>query len=176
MIGPSLGSDAIQDASKGAAAGIGLVMLFMFVYYQMGGLVANLAILMNVLFLFAMMALFDATLTLPGLAGIALTVGMSVNSNVLINERIREELRAGKSPRGAVEQGFDRAFSSIFDSQITTFIGGIVLFQYGTGPIRGFAVTLMIGIVSSLFTGVFCSHLLFDWVVRGLRVKQLKVG
>jgi preprotein translocase subunit SecD len=101
---------------------------------------------------------------------------MAVDANVLINERIREELRAGKSARAAVDQGFDRAFWSIFDGQLTTFISGVVLFQYGSGPIKGFAVTLMIGIATSLFTGVFCSRLVFDWIVRGLRVKSLKVG
>ena len=128
------------------------------------------------LFLLALMALLGGTLTLPGIAGIALTVGMAVDANVLINERIREELRMGKTPRTAVELGFDRAFWSIFDSQITTFIAGVVLFQYGTGPIRGFAVTLMIGIVTSLFTGVFCSKVMFDWIVRGLKVRKLRVG
>ncbi|MCA9603044.1 MAG: MMPL family transporter, partial [Myxococcales bacterium] len=114
--------------------------------------------------------------TLPGIAGIALTVGMAVDANVLINERIREELRLGKSPRAAVEQGFGRAFWSIFDSQITTFIAGVVLFQYGTGAIKGFAVTLMIGIITSLFTGVFCSKVFMDWIVRGWRVNRLPIG
>jgi preprotein translocase subunit SecD len=142
----------------------------------MAGFVADFAVLLNLLFLLALMVLFEATLTLPGVAGIALTVGMAVDANVLINERIREELRAGKSARTAVDQGFDRAFWSIFDGQLTTFISGVVLFQYGTGPIKGFAVTLMIGITTSLFTGVFCSRMVFDWIVRGLRVKTLKVG
>ncbi|MFT3921517.1 MAG: protein translocase subunit SecD [Myxococcales bacterium] len=176
MIGPSLGQDAIQKGGLGALLGIALVVIFMLIYYQMAGLVADLSVLLNLLFLFALMALFEATLTLPGVAGIALTVGMAVDANVLINERIREELRAGKSARVAVDQGFDRAFWSIFDGQITTFIAGVVLFQYGSGPIKGFAVTLMIGIVTSLFTGVFCSRVFFDWLVRGLRVKSLKVG
>jgi preprotein translocase subunit SecD len=176
LIGPSLGADAIQKGGMGALVGIVLVVLFMLLYYQVGGLIADVAVLLNLVFLFALMALFEATLTLPGVAGIALTVGMAVDANVLINERIREELRAGKSARAAVDQGFDRAFWSIFDGQITTFIAGVVLFQYGTGPIKGFAVTLMIGIATSLFTGVFCSRVFFDWVVRGLRVKTLKVG
>lgn len=176
LIGPSLGQDAIQKGGMGAIVGICLVIVFMVMYYQVGGVVADVAVLMNLVFLFALMALFEATLTLPGVAGIALTVGMAVDANVLINERIREELRAGKSARAAVDQGFDRAFWSIFDGQITTFIAGVVLFQYGSGPIKGFAVTLMIGIVTSLFTGVFCSRVMFDWLVRGLRVKSLKVG
>jgi preprotein translocase subunit SecD len=176
LIGPSLGADAIQRGGMGALMGIGLVVVFMLLYYEMAGFVADVAVLLNLLFLFALMALFEATLTLPGVAGIALTVGMAVDANVLINERIREELRAGKSARAAVDQGFDRAFWSIFDGQLTTFIAGVVLFQYGTGPIRGFAVTLMLGIVTSLFTGVFCSRVMFDWIVRGLRVKTLRVG
>jgi preprotein translocase subunit SecD len=128
------------------------------------------------MFLLATLAFFEATLTLPGIAGIALTVGMAVDANVLITERIREELRLGKSPRSAVDQGFGRAFWSIFDGQITTGIAGVVLYQYGTGPIKGFAVTLMIGIATSLFTGVFCSKVMMDWVVRGLRVTRLRVG
>jgi preprotein translocase subunit SecD len=176
LIGPTLGQDAIKKGGMGALLGVTLVVAFMFLYYQVAGVVADIAVLMNLLFLFALMALFEATLTLPGVAGIALTVGMAVDANVLINERIREELRLGKSARAAVDQGFDRAFWSIFDGQLTTFIAGVVLFQYGTGPIKGFAVTLMIGIMTSLFTGVFCSRLMFDWIVRGLRVKTLRVG
>jgi preprotein translocase subunit SecD len=131
---------------------------------------------LNVLFMLAALAFFEATLTLPGLAAIALNVGMSVDANVLINERIREELRSGKSIRAAVDQGFDRAFWSIVDGQITTLLAAIVLFQYGTGPIKGFAVSLMIGIVTSLFTGVFCSRVAFDWLVRGLGVQRLRLG
>ncbi|HEX5658980.1 MAG TPA: protein translocase subunit SecD [Polyangiales bacterium] len=176
LIGPSLGQDAIEKSAIGAVLGVALIVVFMLLYYQMAGIVADFAVLLNLLFLLALMSLFEATLTLPGVAGIALTVGMAVDANVLINERIREELRAGKSARTAVDQGFDRAFWSIFDGQLTTFISGVVLFQYGTGPIKGFAVTLMIGITTSLFTGVFCSRLVFDWLVRGLRVKTLKVG
>jgi preprotein translocase subunit SecD len=176
LIGPTLGQDAIQRGGFGALVGIALVVAFMLLYYEVAGAVADLSVLLNLLFLFALMALFEATLTLPGVAGIALTVGMAVDANVLINERIREELRLGKSARAAVDQGFDRAFWSIFDGQLTTFIAGVVLFQYGSGPIKGFAVTLMIGIVTSLFTGVFCSRLFFDWLVRGLRVKTLRVG
>jgi len=176
LIGASLGQEAIEKGGLAAAVGISLVIAFMLMYYQVAGIVADLAVLMNLLFLFALMALFEATLTLPGVAGIALTVGMAVDANVLINERIREELRAGKSARAAVDQGFDRAFWSIFDGQLTTFIAGVVLFQYGTGPIKGFAVTLMLGIATSLFTGVFCSRLMFDWLVRILRVKSLRVG
>jgi preprotein translocase subunit SecD len=148
----------------------------MAIYYQVAGLVADTMVVLNVVLLLALMAALGATLTLPGVAAIALTVGMAVDANVLITERIREELRLGKSPRAAVDQGFSRAFSSIFDGQITTFIAGIVLFQFGTGPIKGFAVMLMLGIVTSLFTGIFCSRVMLDWIVRGLKVERLRVG
>jgi preprotein translocase subunit SecD len=176
LIGPTLGRDAVQQGAYGALVGVGLVLLFMALYYQVAGLIADLMVVINLLLLFAILGFFEASLTLPGIAGIALTVGMAVDANVLITERIREELRAGKSARTAVEQGFARAFWSIFDSQLTTAIAGIVLLQYGTGPIKGFAVTLLIGIVTSLFTGVFCSRIAFEWLVRGLRVQNLRVG
>jgi preprotein translocase subunit SecD len=176
LIGPTLGRDSVEQGAKGAAMGVALVLLFMLFYYQVGGLVANLMVLLNILFLLAILAGFEATLTLPGIAAIALTVGMAVDANVLINERIREELRLGKSARAAVDQGFRRAFWSIFDSQVTTFIAGMVLFQFGTGPIKGFAVTLMIGIATSLFTGIFCSKVVLDWITRGLKVRRLRLG
>lgn len=176
LIGPTLGRDSVQRGAMGALIGIGLVLLFMGFYYEVAGLVADLMVVLNVIFLLAIMAFFNSDLTLPGIAGIALTVGMAVDANVLITERIREELRLGKSARAAVDQGFGRAFWSIFDSQLTTFIAGVVLFQYGSPEIQGFAKTLMIGIVTSLFTGVFCSRVMFDWVVRGLKVRRLRVG
>ncbi len=176
LIGPTLGRDSVEKGITGALVGIAIVLLFMLVYYQVAGIIADLMVVLNVLFMLAIMAAFEATLTLPGIAAIALTVGMAVDANVLIIERMREELRAGKSPRSAVDQGFGRAFSSVVDSQLTTFIAGVVLFQYGSGPIKGFAVMLMIGIVTSLFTGVFCSKVIMDWLVRGARVKRLKVG
>jgi preprotein translocase subunit SecD len=176
MIGPTLGADSVAQGAFGAAMGVLLVLLFMGMYYQVGGFVADVMVMLNLLFLLAILAAFEATLTLPGIAGIALTIGMAVDANVLINERIRDEMRLGKSPRSAVELGFQRAFTSIFDSQLTTLIAGVVLYQYGTGPIRGFAVTLMIGVVTSLFTGVFCSKVMFDWIVRGLKIQRLNVG
>ena len=176
LIGPTLGQDSVEKGAMGALIGIGLVLLLMALYYQVAGLVADVMVLLNVLLLLALMAALGATLTLPGIAAIALTVGMAVDANVLITERIREELRLGKSPRSAVDTGFARAFSSVFDSQITTFIAGIVLFQFGTGPIKGFAVMLMIGIATSLFTGIFCSRVMLDWIVRGLKVERLRVG
>ena len=176
LIGPTLGRDAVQKGAMGGAIGVGLVLLFMLLYYQVAGFVADLMVVANIMLVLATLAFLEATLTLPGVAGIALTVGMAVDANVLTTERIREELRLGKAPRSAVEQGYRQAFSSIFDAQITTFIAGVVLFQYGTGPIKGFAVTLMIGIATSLFTGVFCSKVVMDWIVKGLRVKRLPVG
>jgi preprotein translocase subunit SecD len=176
MIGPSLGRDGVEQGVRGAVVSIVLVLLFIAFYYQVGGLIADLMVVLQLMLLLSALAFFEGTLTLPGLVAIALNVGMAVDANVLINERIREELRAGKSARVAVEQGFDRAFSSIFDSQLTTLIAGVVLFQYGTGPIKGFAVTLILGICASLFTGVFCSRVAFEWLVRGLRVQTLRVG
>jgi preprotein translocase subunit SecD len=176
LIGPTLGTDAVHQGLTGALAGVLLVLVFMAVYYEAGGLIADLMVLINLMMTAAILAAFEATLTLPGIAGMALTVGMAVDANVLIHERMREELRLGKSPRAAVEQGFNRAFSSIFDGHVTSFISGVVLYQYGTGPIRGFAVTLMIGVAASLFTGVFCSKIAFDWLVRGLKVRRLRIG
>ncbi len=176
MIGPTLGQDGIEKGIQGGLVGVVLVLIFMLFYYQVAGIVANTMVLLNLLFLLSALALFEATLTLPGIAAIALNIGMAVDANVLITERIREELRNGKSTRSAVDQGFARAFWAIIDSQFTTFLAGVVLFQYGTGPIKGFAVTLMLGICTSLFTGVFCSRIFFDWLARGLRVQQLRVG
>jgi preprotein translocase subunit SecD len=176
LIGPTLGEDAVQKGAMAALWGVLLVLIFMAVYYEVGGLVADAMALLNLLLLLGTMSGIGATLTLPGVAAIALTIGMAVDANVLINERIREELRLGKSPRSAVEQGYARAYSSVLDSQLTTAIAGIVLWQFGTGPIRGFATMLLIGIGTSLFTGTFCSKVLFDWLVRGVRVQRLRVG
>lgn len=176
LIGPTLGRDSVQQGALGGVIGIALVLLFMLAYYQVAGVVADTMVLVNLLLMFGIMAFRNVDLTLPGIAGIALTVGMAVDANVLITERIREELRMGKSARAAVDQGFRRAFWSIFDSQLTTFIAGVVLYQYGSPEIQGFATTLMIGIMTSLFTGVFCSKVMFDWLVKGLKVQRLRVG
>ncbi|UCF47618.1 MAG: protein translocase subunit SecD, partial [Myxococcales bacterium] len=176
LIGPTLGQDSVQKGAVAALVGVILVLVFMASYYQIAGLVADAMVLLNLQLLLGVMSGIGATLTLPGVAAIALTVGMAVDANVLITERIREELRLGKSPRSAVEQGYARAYSSVFDSQLTTAIAGIVLWQFGTGPIKGFATMLLIGIGTSLFTGTFCSKVLFDWLVRGARVQRLRVG
>ena len=175
-IGPSLGEDAIRKGAQGAIGGSLLVLIFMVVYYRKAGVVADAAVLFNLLLQMAIMASFSGTMTLPGIAGLALTIGMAVDANVLVNERIREELRAGRTVRAAVEAGYDKAFSSIVDGHVTVFISGLILAQYGTGPVKGFAVTLIIGILCSLYTGVFCTRLVFDWWARGAKVKSLSVG
>jgi len=176
-IGPSLGRDAIERGVEGALGGGLLVLAFMVLYYRRAGLVADTAVLMNLFLQIAILASFGASMTLPGIAGLALTIGMSVDANVLINERIREELRAGKSPRAAVEVGFSRALSAIVDGHLTTLISGVILAQYGTGPIKEFAVTLIVGVLCSIFTGVVVSRVLFDLWVRNLgRTAKLDVG
>jgi preprotein translocase subunit SecD len=175
-IGASLGSDAIRQGIYGALAGSGLVLIFMAFYYHAAGLIADVAVIFNLFIQIAVLASFGAAMTLPGIAGLALTIGIAVDANVLINERIREELRLGKSPRNAVDLGYDKALSAIIDGHMTTFISGLILAQYGTGPIKGFAVTLLVGIVVSLFTSVVCTRLAFDFWVRGLRAKTLNIG
>jgi preprotein translocase subunit SecD len=176
-IGPSLGRDSIALAVQGALGGSVLVLIFMLVYYRRAGLISDLAVIMNLFLQLAILCSFGASMTLPGIAGLALTVGMSVDTNVLINERIRDELRAGKTPRAALELGFNRALSAIIDGHITIVIAGIVMAQYGTGPIKGFAVTLIIGVVCSMFTGVVVCRVMFDLWLRGFgRVSRLDVG
>jgi preprotein translocase subunit SecD len=170
-IGPSLGRDSIRLGVEGAAAGAALVLLFMILYYRRGGVIADVAVVLNIVLQLAILASFGASMTLPGIAALALTLGMGVDANVLINERIREELRDGKSPRAAVEIGYSKALSAIVDGQLTTLISGVVLAQYGTGPIKGFAVTLMVGVVCSIFTGIVVTRVLFDLWVRSLGKK-----
>jgi preprotein translocase subunit SecD len=176
VIGPSLGRDSIREAAKGGMLGVTAVLLFMTLYYRKSGVVANIAVMFNLMLQLAVLASFGATMTLPGIAGLALTVGMSVDANVLVNERIREELRSGKTVRAAVDAGYARAWPSIIDGHMTIFISGLILAQYGSGPVKGIAVTLIVGIMCSLFTGVFCTRLVFDWWVRGAKVKRLSVG
>ena len=156
--------------------GSSLVLVFMIFYYRKSGVVADLCVILNFFMQMAILASFSATMTLPGIAGLALTIGIAVDVNVLINERIREELRAGRSVRAAVEAGYDKAFSAILDGHVTLFISGLILAQYGTGPVKGFAITLLVGTLANLFTGVFCTRLFFDWWVRGAKVKRLSVG
>ncbi len=176
VIGPTLGSDAIEQGLKGAAVGGGLVLLIMIVMYSRAGFIANIAVIFNLIIQVAILAMFGASMTLPGICGLALTIGIAVDANVLINERIRDELRLGKSARTSVEVGYDRAFTAVLDGHVTSLLSGLILMQYGSGPIKGFAVTLIIGIVTSLFTGVVCTRLMFDWAVRHRKVKQLSLG
>jgi preprotein translocase subunit SecD len=165
-VGPSLGKESVEKGIKSGIAGIVIVMLFMLVYYKLSGLAADLALLMNVVLLWCLMVLLGATLTLPGIAGFILTVGMAVDANVIIFERIREELRKGRNLFSAVEAGFSRAWGTILDANVTTLIAAAVLFQFGTGPIKGFAVTLSLGILSSMFTAVFVTKVILDAVVN----------
>jgi preprotein translocase subunit SecD len=175
-IGPSLGRDAIGEGVKGMMVGVGLVLFFMIIYYRKAGFVADVAVMFNMLLQLAILSTFGATMTLPGIAGLALTIGIGIDANVLVNERIREELRAGRTVRAAVEAGYEKAFTAILDGHVTVLISGLILAQYGTGPVKGFAFTLIVGIICSLFTGVFCTRLVFDWWARGAKVKRLSVG
>lgn len=174
-IGASLGEDSIRSGTRAALTGLTLVLLFMAVYYKVGGIIADGALILNLLFTMAMMAYFGATLTLPGIAGLLLSVGMSVDANVLIFERMREEVRAGKSALTALKEGYQNAKTAILDSNITTFLAGLVLYQFGTGPIRGFAVTLMIGIATTLFTAIVVTRLLQEGLLFGLKREKLSV-
>jgi preprotein translocase subunit SecD len=162
-IGPSLGADSIREGFRASVASLVVVMLFMVVYYRISGLNAVVALLLNLLILLAALAYFQAVLTLPGIAGVILTIGMGVDSNVLIFERIREELRSGKPNPSAVEVGFNRAFLTIIDTHVTTVVSAAFLFIFGTGPVRGFAVTLVIGLISNVFTAVYVSRTIFAW-------------
>jgi preprotein translocase subunit SecD len=173
-IGPALGSDSITMGQWAMTVAAMCVVLFMLIYYRSAGIVADVALIANAVFIFGILSGFGATLTLPGIAGIILTIGMAVDANVIIYERIREELRDGKSPRAAVDAGYKRAFWTIFDAQITTFIAGVVMLEYGTGAIKGFAVTLLIGIVTSMFSAIYISRIVFDWMTRR-RPDQLSI-
>ncbi|HET9490554.1 MAG TPA: protein translocase subunit SecD [Methylomirabilota bacterium] len=161
-VGPSLGRDSIRQGLIAISASGMAVFAFMLVYYQLAGLIADLALGLNLLLLLAALAAFGGTLTLPGLAGIALTIGMAVDTNVLIFERIREEMRVGKTPRAAIDAGFTRAFRVIIDTHVTVLVTALILYNFGTGPVRGFAVTLFTGLTASLFTAVFFTRLIFD--------------
>lgn len=163
-IGPSLGQDNIDRGMLALAIGAVLTFIFLALYYRAFGIVANLVLIMNVVLLVALMSMLQASLSLPGIAGIVLTIGMAADANVLIYERIREELRAGNSPQAAIHAGFDKAFSAIADANVTTLIAGVVLFAFGTGPIKGFAVTLVLGIFTSLFSAIWCSRVLIDLI------------
>ncbi|HEV7842787.1 MAG TPA: protein translocase subunit SecD, partial [Pyrinomonadaceae bacterium] len=176
-VGPSLGADSIRAGVKSSLVGLALVIAFMLFYYRGSGVNAVVALLLNLILTVAGLVIFGATLTLPGIAGIILTIGMAVDSNVLIFERIREELRTGKTIPSAVEQGFARAFVTIIDTHVTTIISSLFLFVFGTGPIRGFAVTLVLGLICNLFSAVYVSRTIFIWLLnrKGHRVESLSI-
>ncbi|MDR3049899.1 MAG: protein translocase subunit SecD [Elusimicrobiota bacterium] len=165
-VGPTLGDDSIKKGFTSAAVGVLAVLLFMLIYYRLSGVIANIALVLNLFILMAAMAYFQFTLTLPGVAGIALTLAMAVDANVLILERIREELKSGKSVRLAVETGYQKVFWTIFDANVTTLIAAVFLFQFGTGPIKGFAVTLSIGLIISMFTSIAVTKILYDFLFK----------
>jgi preprotein translocase subunit SecD len=168
-VGPSLGADSIRSGVRAAIIGMLAVLIFMPVYYRWAGVNADVALILNLVILLGFMGYFGAVLTLPGIAGVILTVGMGVDSNVLIFERIREELRNGKTPPSAVEQGFSHAWITIVDTHVTTIVSAAILFLFGTGPVQGFATTLVFGLLANLFTAVFVSRVIFDWVLSRKR-------
>ena len=176
-VGPSLGADSIRSGVRASVLGLALVVLFMLIYYRGAGINAVIALLLNMVLMIAGLILFGATLTLPGIAGMILTIGMAVDSNVLIFERIREELRSGKTVPSAIEQGFGHAFITIIDTHVTTIVSSLFLYVFGVGPIRGFAVTLVLGLLVNLFSAVYVSRTIFIWLVsrKGRRVESLSI-
>jgi len=174
-VGPSLGRDSIWQGELSFVVGAAAVLIFMAFYYSGAGFVADFGLTLNILLLICVMAAMQATLTLPGIAGIVLTLGMSVDANVLINERMREELRNGKAPRDAVRIGYERAWSAIHDSNISTFVAGLILFQFGTGPVKGFAVTLCVGVLTGLFSCVVVTRIWYDYLISARKLARISV-
>jgi preprotein translocase subunit SecD len=174
-VGPSLGRDSIEAGKMAGIIGTIAVVLFMIFYYRLSGVIADFALLLNIILLLGAMASLNATLTMPGIAGIILAIGMAVDSNVLMFERMRDELRSGKTPRSAVDSGYDKAFWTIFDSHVTTLITAAVLFQFGTGPIKGFAVTLSLGVAINLFTALIGTKSVFDIINSKRELKKLSI-
>jgi preprotein translocase subunit SecD len=174
-VGPSLGADSIRKGLISMCIGGILVICFMIIYYKASGIIADVALILNIVIIAGGLAGFQATLTLPGIAGIILTIGMAVDANVLIFERIREELNLGKTPRAAVEAGFSRASLTILDANVTTLIAALVLFQFGTGPVKGFAVTLSLGVLASLFTALILSRLIFDYLLINRKMRTISL-
>ncbi|HPX11629.1 MAG TPA: SecD/SecF family protein translocase subunit, partial [Syntrophales bacterium] len=169
------GQDSIEKGFLSILVGGVLVVFFMILYYRVSGVIANVALILNVILIMAALAAFGATLTLPGIAGIVLTIGMAVDANVLIFERIREEIRVGKSASAAVAAGYSRALTTIIDANVTTLIAAVVLFQFGTGPVKGFAVTLSIGIICSMFTAIFVTRIFFDYFLWFRKIKTVSI-
>jgi protein-export membrane protein SecD len=174
-VGATLGDDSIKSGLMAGLVGLGAIFVFMIVYYKWSGLLANVALAMNLFFLLAIMAYLHATLTMPGIAGIILTIGMAVDANVLILERMREEARLGKPPRLVVEQGYDRAWSAILDGNLTTVLAAVFLFQFGTGPVKGFGISLIIGLVVSMFTAIVVTRVVYDLWLANRPVQKLSV-
>ena len=174
-VGPTLGADSVKAGVVASVVGFFVIVVFIVIYYKWSGFVANFALLLNGILLLGAMSYFKFTLTLPGIAGIALTLGMAVDANVLIYERIREELRLGRTIKSAIQMGFSRAFATILDSNVTTLIPGVALFQFGTGPVKGFAVTLSIGLIISMFTAVFVSRVIFDMRLVSKKMTKLSI-
>ena len=174
-VGPSLGKENIELGMRSVMIGFLMVILFMSFYYRLFGLAANIALTSNLVLITGIMSLLGATLTLPGIAGIVLTVGMAVDANVLIFSRIREELKGGKNPLQAIQDGFSRAFITIFDANITTLIAALILYAIGTGPIKGFAVTLSIGIITSMFTAIMGTRAIVQLMYGSRNIQELKI-
>ncbi|MEW6042151.1 MAG: protein translocase subunit SecD, partial [Elusimicrobiota bacterium] len=175
MVGPTLGMDSILKGAKASIVGFILILFFVAVYYKVAGLIADMALILNLIFLMAILTYFGLTLTLPGIAGIILSVAMAVDANVLINERIREELRGGRTTRTAVDVGYKRAFTAIFDSNVTTMITALILYYYGTGPIKGFAISLFIGLFISMFTAIWATRIIFDMITSRSQTTTLSI-
>jgi preprotein translocase subunit SecD len=174
-VGPSLGKDSIDQGFRSMVIGLSIILILVIIYYRLSGIIAAITLLLNIPFIMGGLAAFGATLTLPGIAGVILSIAMSVDANVLIYERIREELRLGKPARAAMEAGFARALVTILDSNITTLIAALVLLQFGTGPIKGFAVTLAIGLISNVVTAVFMARIAFDYLFVTKRWKTISI-
>jgi preprotein translocase subunit SecD len=174
-VGPSLGADSIRQSTIALVLGFALVFVFMIVYYGIAGVISDIALVANLFLILAIMALFGATLTLPGMAGIVLTVGMAVDANVIINERIRELLRQGASISKAIEEGYANAFTAIWDANVTTLISAVVLYAYGTGPIKGFALTMSIGILASMLTAILGTHGIYQMLLPKIRKEKLNL-
>jgi preprotein translocase subunit SecD len=175
VVGPSLGQDSIYKGIVSVLISAAIVVLFMIFYYRVAGMVADIALVLNMILVFAVLAVFRATLTLPGIAGLVLSVGMSVDANILVHERIKEELRWGKTLRAAIDQGYHRALSAIVDSNVTTLLAAVFLYQFGTGPVRGFAVTLFWGIAANIFTAILITRSIFDFLTLKVRIKKLSI-
>ena len=175
VVGPSLGADSVAKGTQSVLIGLALVLVFMIVYYRLFGIIANFALIWNIILVLAVLAMLDATLTLPGIAAIILTVGMSIDANVIIFERIREEQRKGKTPRAAIDAGYDRALTTIIDANVTTLVAALVLYQFGTGPIRGFATVLFWGIVISMFTAIFVTRTIFNTMTERKSLQKLSI-